>query len=239
MDNSRYFTNDTHRLSRRTILGAAGAVGAAAAMGAGLSPAVAAALNLTPRQPLGPFYMPRKPLSVDNDLVLAPGRSQPADGQVIHVVGRLLDPDGKPIRHARVEIWQANTYGRYNHPRDTKTQLKQDPNFQGVGHDETDEEGGYRFRTIKPGAYPNSPNWTRPPHIHFLVKPRDSEAWVSQMYFANEPLNEKDFLLNQVRSADAQARLIRPLLDPVGDMEKASKRIPFDIVLGTPGTEPS
>ncbi|MFQ5765300.1 MAG: hypothetical protein ACE5GT_10240, partial [Rhodospirillales bacterium] len=75
--------------------------------------AVAAWLEPTPRQTFGPFYAPLKPLSVDNDLVLVPGSAVPATGRVLHVMGRVLDRSGRPIEGARVEIWQANAFGRY------------------------------------------------------------------------------------------------------------------------------
>ena len=90
-------------------------------------------------------------------------------GERIIVSGRLLDGDGKPVRHSLLEIWQANAAGRYAHGIDQHP-APLDPNFSGAGRCLTDDEGRYRFVTIKPGAYPwgNHPNAWRPAHIHFL-----------------------------------------------------------------------
>ena len=100
---------------------------------------------------------------------------------------------GAPVAGARVEIWQANAHGRYSHPYDSNP-APLDPNFEGYAVQMTDSEGRYRFKTIKPGAYPVTEDWSRPPHIHFDVSGRVGRM-VSQMYFENEPLNEVDPLL--------------------------------------------
>src|SRR5262249_15614026 len=82
------------------------------------------------------------------DLTLGPfGEAQ---GQRIIVSGRLIDEDSRPIRRSVIEIWQANAAGRYFHDID-KHGAPLDPNFRGVGHAMTDEQGRYRFVTIKPG----------------------------------------------------------------------------------------
>ena len=115
-------------------------------------------LEATPRQPAGPFYHPIEPLSVDNDLLYHQDPESLADGEVIFIRGRLLDQTGKPIKDARIEIWQANAYGRYNHPRHANSNLPLDTNFFGFGHTLTEPEGHYRFRSIKPAPYPTTWN---------------------------------------------------------------------------------
>ena len=82
----------------------------------------------------------------------------------------MLGADGKPLRGQLVEIWQANAAGRYRHAVDTHD-APLDPNFIGGGRCLTDDDGTYRFVTIKPGTYPwrNHPNAWRPAHIHFSV----------------------------------------------------------------------
>ena len=111
-------------------------------------------------------------------------------GERIIVTGRVLDEDGRPIRHTLVELWQANAAGRYAHVID-RHDAPLDPNFSGGGRTLTDEEGRYRFVTIKPGAYPwtNHQNAWRPAHIHFSLF---GEAFltrlVTQMYFPGDPL---------------------------------------------------
>ncbi len=185
------------RFERRRFL--AGALGAGALIA---SPALLAALIPTPRQTRGPFYPLTLPLEKDNDLVTVAGRPGLARGEIVHVVGRVLDRDGRPVRKARLEIWQCNTFGRYHHPHD-RSDRPIDPHFQGYGQFVTGEDGAYRFRTIKPVPYPG-----RAPHIHFAIGGEDFSPLVTQMYVAGAPENEWDFLLNAVRDPKARASLI-------------------------------
>jgi protocatechuate 3,4-dioxygenase, beta subunit len=185
----------------------------------------AAALAPTPGQILGPFY-PLKELAQSSDLTRVPGRSGRAAGQVLNVMGRVLNLEGEPVRNAKVEVWQANSYGRYAHPSDTNP-APLDPNFEGSAVLTTDSEGRYRFKTIKPAAYPVGRNLIRPAHIHFQVSGRQDRL-VTQMYFENDPHNDKDPFLN---SAGRKNLLITKLLDPSPEFEPDSKMAIFDIVL--------
>ena len=102
----------------------------------------------------------------------------------------MLDGDGRPVPNTLVELWQANAAGRYRHAVDLHP-APLDPNFGGGGRCLTDDEGRYRFLTVKPGAYPwrNHPNAWRPAHIHFsLFGPAFSTRLVTQMYFPGDPL---------------------------------------------------
>jgi protocatechuate 3,4-dioxygenase, beta subunit len=109
---------------------------------------------------------------------------------VLNVAGKVLNVRGEPVRDAKIEIWQANTYGRYTHPSDTSL-APLDPNFEGAAVLTTDMNGQYRFKTIKPAAYPTGPNTMRPAHIHFQVSGRQDRL-VTQMYFEGDPYNETD-----------------------------------------------
>jgi protocatechuate 3,4-dioxygenase beta subunit len=131
-------------------------------------------------------------------------------GERISVTGRLLEEDGRPVRNALIEIWQANAAGRYRHDRD-RHPAPLDPNFTGAGRTLTDEDGRYEFVTVKPGAYPwqNHPNAWRPAHIHFSVFGRTfSSRLVTQMYFPGDPLFEFDPIFQSVRDERARARLV-------------------------------
>ena len=153
----------------------------------------------TPNLTLGPFYPLTKPLDQDADLTMIRGHHQRASGQVIHLTGRVLDHTGRPVRDARVEIWQANSFGRYAHHSDPNTSAVADPNFQGYGVQRTDSEGRYRFKTVKPAPYPAPEgDWIRAPHIHFDLQAKFDRK-VTQMFFPGEPLNAQDRLLQGIR----------------------------------------
>jgi protocatechuate 3,4-dioxygenase beta subunit len=164
---------------------------------------------LTRTELTGPLDLSAKLRPGDDNLaVLAPGRA--AQGQLIHVGGRVLDEDGRPVADAIVELWQANAGGRYFHPIDQRD-APLDPDFIGNGRTRSDGEGRYGFFTIKPGAYPvpDSGRWWRPPHIHISVLgPGSLMRLVTQMYFPGDPLNAIDRILNSVPDAAARARCI-------------------------------
>lgn len=190
MENNEHF-------NRRTLLKGT------LALTAGMTAARASASQSpTPSQVEGPFYPITPQADTDLDLTRIKGQPDEAKGQKVWVVGQVTDQAGKPIANAVVDIWQANAAGRYAHPGDTNS-APLDPNFQGWGIVSTDNTGHYRFKTIKPGAYGVSGQWSRPPHIHCKVSKRGYHELTTQMYFAGEPLNENDGILNNV---DAQNR---------------------------------
>ena len=182
-------------------------------------------LRRTPDQVLGPFY-PLSEMPQTTDLTRLPGRSGRAEGQILNVVGKVLNRAGEPVRNARIEVWQANAKGRYRHPSDPNT-APLDPNFDGSAVLVADAEGRYRFTTVKPAAYPIGPNTMRPAHIHFQVSGRQDRL-VTQMYFDGDPYNATDPFLN---NAGRKEMLIAKILDPAPDLEAGSKLVMFDIVL--------
>lgn len=170
---------------------------------------------LTRSEMTGPVDLSPRLRPGDNDLArIRPGRV--ALGQLIRVEGRVLDEDGRPVRGAIVELWQANAAGRYFHPIDQRD-APLDPDFIGNGRTRADEDGRYAFFTIKPGAYPvpDSGRWWRPPHIHMSVLgPSGLSRLVTQMYFPGDPLNPHDRLLNSVADKRARESLIARQLHP-------------------------
>jgi protocatechuate 3,4-dioxygenase beta subunit len=156
----------------------------------------------------GPVFGPDA-LDPDDDDLTAHGTGEPL-GERIIVRGRLLDEDGRPLREALVEIWQANAAGRYLHDAD-RHPAPLDPNFIGAGRCLTDDDGRYRFVTVKPGAYPwqNHENAWRPAHIHFSLFGRMfTQRLVTQMYFPGDPLFEYDPIFHAVRDARARELLV-------------------------------
>ena len=209
-------------IARRRMLELVAGCAAAFSLG---GRARAARLPSTPQQNAGPFYPLSIPADSDNDLVKVAGHDGIAKGSITYVSGRVLDPDGRALRGARVEIWQCDSNGRYHYVRD-RAEPPLDDNFQGYGQTVTDETGGYRFRTIRPVPYPG-----RTPHIHFAVLAPEVTRFTTQMYVAGEPLNERDGVLMGVRDPAARARLIVPLR-PAPELEANALAGTFDIVLG-------
>jgi protocatechuate 3,4-dioxygenase, beta subunit len=131
-------------------------------------------------------------------------------GERIIVAGRVLDEDGRAVPNTLVELWQCNAAGRYRHAKDEHP-APLDPNFSGAGRAVTDEQGRYRFITIKPGAYPwrNHHNAWRPAHIHFsLFGTSFLTRLVTQMYFPNDPLLAYDPIAQSIPDAAARQRLV-------------------------------
>ena len=164
----------------------------------------------------------------ENDLTrLAPGRPR-AEGEVIAVTGRLSDTAGRPLRGALVEIWNANKWGRYTHDHDP-ARAPLDPNFLGFGRTKTDDEGGYRFLTIRPASYlarADIDRW-RPAHIHFSIR-GGSARLVTQMYFPGDEWLARDPLVHLL--GEAQGRHIaRPTGDALIDADRGFR---FDIAIG-------
>ena len=144
----------------------------------------------------------------DMDLT-AQGKGEPL-GEKIVVTGRVLDEDGKPVRNSLLEVWQCNSAGRYWHKRD-QHDAPLDPNFYGLGKMLTDDDGRYRFVTIKPGPYPwgNHVKAWRPAHIHFsLFGNVYAQRLVTQMYFPSDPLFAYDPIFQSVADPAARERLI-------------------------------
>jgi protocatechuate 3,4-dioxygenase, beta subunit len=160
-------------------------------------------------------------------------------GERILVTGRVLESDGRPVRGALVEIWQANAAGRYVHAVDQHP-APLDPNFTGAGRCLTGDDGRYEFVTVKPGAYPwkNHPNAWRPAHIHFSLFGRAfTDRLVTQMYFPGDPLFAYDPIFQSVRDPQARERLIADF-DLDTTQEDWALGYVFDIVLGGPAATP-
>lgn len=164
----------------------------------------------------------------DDDMTrIAPGRPR-AQGQPIEISGTVRNQNGTPVRGALLEIWNANTFGRYTHIED-QSGLPLDPDFLGIGRVITDEEGGYRFWTISPGAYlarPDIGRW-RPKHVHISLS-GGAARLITQMYFNGEKNNATDPMA--ILMGDAFVRNIGVEYDTTGDDVDEGYR--FDMVVG-------
>ena len=173
----------------------------------------------------------------DNDLT----RQHAGDpiGERIIVSGRVLDENARPVPNTLVEIWQANSAGRYPHRVD-QHDAPTDPNFTGCGRVLTDKQGRYRFVTIRPGEYPwrNHYNAWRPAHIHFsLFGQAFVQRLVTQMYFPGDPLLDDDPMYNCVPDERARQRLISTL-DWETTIPEFALGYRFDVVLRGPQETP-
>ena len=191
----------------------------------------------------GPSFPDLKLEPGENDLTRDSKSGNEALGERIIVVGKVMDEDDRPIPNTLIEIWQANAAGRYRHPVDQHN-APLDPNFTGAGRCLTDENGEYRYLTIKPGAYPwlNHTNAWRPAHIHLsLFGPCFVTRLVTQFFFPGDPLIPLDPILNSIPSKGGRQRLIASYAHDVTQPEYALG-YRFHIVLrgrqATPFEEP-
>jgi protocatechuate 3,4-dioxygenase beta subunit len=150
---------------------------AAAALGAGgllaTAPAGAQQLRPTASDLEGPYRPPKGTTWGGIDLMTSRDVSSP--GKPLVLAGRLLDTDGRPQSGLRVQVWQANSTGRYDyHPGETPGHGRPDAAFRGHGESEVDADGWFAFRTVWPGGYKRTLfgflPWTFVPHIHVAVR---------------------------------------------------------------------
>ena len=156
--------------------------------------------KITPPQSTGPFY--KVPYKIFNNDMTNNGK---AIGKRIKVYGKVLNNKCKPISNAVLDIWQANSFGKYNHQADLSKSRK-DNEFYGYMRLLSNERGEYSFNTILPGSYRVSKDLIRTPHIHFKVT-NNKKQLTTQMYFKGNEMNNKDFLFkntfnNSVLEAD-------------------------------------
>lgn len=201
-----------------------------AAFGSALftTPGLFAELFSTPSMTEGPFYPDKMPLDVDNDLIIINDNLTPAVGQVTNLTGRLLSADGSPLKDVTIEIWQCDANAVYLHTADSNGKKnKQDKNFQGFGRFTTGSTGEYRFRTIKPVAYPGRPA----PHIHVKLKKGDRELLTTQLFVRGDEGNLKDGIFSSTRDL-IDRELVLADFKPIKDSKIGEFAAQFDIIVG-------
>ena len=162
----------------------------------------------SPSQTVGPYFA--QGLLRDGDEVFTNCLvTESTEGERIRIEGCVLDAEGRPIEDAMIEIWQANSHGRYKHPLDEQDKPL-DPDFMGHGRTSTDVDGNYRFETIKPGSVPGPGNSAQAPHINVIVFARGmlSHAF-TRIYFEDETAaNRKDPVLMSIDDAARRNTLV-------------------------------
>jgi protocatechuate 3,4-dioxygenase alpha subunit len=165
-------------------------------------------LHATTSQTIGPYLRIGLEWMVIEDLA-PPGVA----GQRVRIEGRVLDGDGKPVNDAAVEIWQANSHGKYASPEDAQDKPL-DAGFRGYGRSLTDEDGAFRFRTIKPGRVPGPDGMPQAPHLVVTIFMRGLlKQLVTRMYFPDEPSNADDPVLRLVPPERRSTLLARKMGD--------------------------
>jgi protocatechuate 3,4-dioxygenase alpha subunit len=162
----------------------------------------------TSSQTVGPYLHIGLTWLVTDDLV-----GEGVTGERYVVEGRVVDADGEPVNDALIEIWQANAFGRYDHPEDTRD-LPLEAGFKGFGRIPTDASGAFRFSTIKPGAVPAADGRMQAPHINVTIFMRGMLKQLnSRIYFPKEPANASDPVLASVPAERRDTLIARPIGD--------------------------
>jgi protocatechuate 3,4-dioxygenase beta subunit len=165
---------------RREFLGASAAlvlamVSQARAQGVAPRPTPACGEHgVTHPQTSGPYFKPQSPMRTS---LLEPGMP----GMRIALEGTVLTRDCKPVPRALLDFWQADARGEYDNA-----------GFRLRGHQFTDDAGRYRLESVVPGIYPG-----RTRHFHVNVQAPGRPVLTTQLYFPDEPLNQRDGIFDR------------------------------------------
>jgi protocatechuate 3,4-dioxygenase alpha subunit len=170
--------------------------------------------NATTSQTVGPFFSIGMCRSIRESLAAID-----VSGERVNIEGHVLDGDGKPVPDAILEIWQANSYGKYAHPEDDQDKPLE-PNFTGYGRIPTNDEGKFRFSTIKPGRVPDPQGELQAPHLGVSVFARGLlRRLVTRIYFPDDPANDTDFALKLVEPSRRRTLIAKKRTDGIGGLE--------------------
>jgi protocatechuate 3,4-dioxygenase alpha subunit len=179
-------------------------------------------LQATTWQTVGPFF----PIGLQwlyKDNLVGPEVS----GERIVLQGRVLDADGQGVPDAVLEIWQANSAGKYAHPEDIHDKPLE-KGFDGFGRIPTSQDGSFRFTTVKPGRVPGPDDKLQAPHIVVSVFMRGLlRRLITRIYFPDDPANAEDFALNLVEASRRATLIARRSIDP-GEL------LEWDVILQGP-----
>jgi len=168
--------------------------------------------TITPSEVEGPFYPITPQKDKDADMTRVEGKDGVAQGEIIEISGQVFDQGGNPVEDVTIDLWQANSFGKYHHPHDD-SDAPVDPNFQGWAILKSGKQGRYKLKTVVPGAYPLGAPQQRTPHIHVKVSKLGFESLLSQIYFPDHPLNEKDGLFRRRTKAEQELMTAKKLSD--------------------------
>lgn len=154
------------------------------------STAVTASPGPTPSQTVGPFFHYALPYELGPEVV---GTRRAG---AFRLGGRVFDGQGEPIPDSMVEIWQADESGNFTQEQGIYDS-PEPTGFRGFGRSATSQDGGYGFRTVKPGRITAPDGTAHAPHIAMAVFARGMlRQAVTRVYFADEAVaNANDPLL--------------------------------------------
>ena len=161
----------------------------------------------TPSQTVGPFFH----FCLTNEGCCVGCIAGPrVRGERVSLKVRVVDGNGEAVPDAMIEIWQANSEGKYNHPDDAQ-QKTIEPDFLGFGRMGTAENGICEFETIKPGNVPGPGNVPQAPHLNVAVFARGMlRQLYTRIYFAGDEANQEDAVLAQVPLDRRETLMARP-----------------------------
>lgn len=165
---------------------------------------------LTASQTIGPYYLnglPEIPILATDDI----------PGDRISITGTVFDGGGEIVSDTMIEIWQANSRGKYDHPEDDQDR-QTTPGFKGFGRVFVDGEAKFDLQTIKPGAVAWMDSGNQAPHINVSVFARGVlRRMATRIYFADEPANAEDPVLNLIKDEARRSTLLaQPVPDKAG-----------------------
>tara|TARA_B100001123_G_C15216537_1_gene989465 strand:- start:78 stop:701 length:624 start_codon:yes stop_codon:yes gene_type:complete len=158
-----------------------------------------------------------------NRLALPPGKSAPAEGQLVYLYGRVFDRNCVPVSEASVEIWQRDATGAYRFI--TPSQLATpEPAFSGAGRIRTDNLGQFHFLTLYPGTVGRLA-----PQIQVRISHPSLRTFTTRLYFSGDYRNDNDPSLSQMSNTGRE--LVTMLVMPRQENWQQGIQVYTDIVL--------
>ncbi|RUA34024.1 MAG: 6-chlorohydroxyquinol-1,2-dioxygenase [Bacteroidetes bacterium] len=144
----------------------------------------------------GPFHAPAMEMQMGDNI--ARGK-EVETGEPALFRGKILDPDGKPIKNAKIDVWQSNDDGFY----DIQDSSQPEMNLRGIFT--TDETGEFWFKSIKPSPYPvptdgpvgevlraSGRHPMRPAHIHFWIEAEGYQTLITHIFVEGDEYLDSD-----------------------------------------------
>ena len=161
----------------------------------------------TPSQTVGPFF--HLGLTADKQCISHIAGPQ-AKGERVWLSCRVFDGDGSAVSDSMIEVWQADSEGRYPSPDDTQSKAG-DPGSRGFGRMATSEDGRCEFETIRPGRVLGPGSVLQAPHLEMAIFARGMlKQLFTRMYFFDAAANREDPVLALVPQERRETLMARP-----------------------------